>query len=375
MRIAHIITGLDTGGTELFLEHLVEAMDSAGFESLIISLTGLGTVGHRMQSHGRLVQAVGAGWNPRDFFNLFGLRRILRHYHPALIQGWMYHANLAASLAGYPSGKRRPVIWNIRHSLDQWTRETAGLRMVVRMGGLFSGTADCIVFNSQCAALQHERTGYPRSKAVVIHNGFDLQKFRPAETIRASMRSQHGIPPDGIVFGTFSRFHPLKDHANLLRAAAIVANKHHDAIFLLAGRGVSSGNQQLMDQVRMLHLENRVILLGERSDIWDVMNAVDIYVCPSSSEAFPNSVGEAMCCGVPCVVTDVGDSALLVAETGIVVPPSSPERLASGMLQMIQSGPATRTSLGSAARLRMTQNFSKETVVQRYAELYSAHAS
>ena len=375
MRIAHIITGLDTGGTELFLERLTESMDSAGFESLVISLTGLGTVGQRMLFNGRQMHAMHAGWNPVDLIKLYKLRRIIRQYRPALIQGWMYHGNLAACMAGRPPGKQRPIIWNIRHSLEQWAKEKTGLHAVVRAGGLFSGYARCIVFNSEYSALQHERLGYSRSKAVVIHNGFDIQKFRPMEIVRAKMRSQLGIPPDRIVFGTFSRFHPLKDHGNLLKAAAIVADKHHTAMFLLAGREVTSGNRQLMDQVRKLHLENRVILLGERSDVADVINAVDVYVCSSSSEAFPNSVGEAMCCGIPCVVTNVGDSALLVAETGLVVPPGSPEPLAAAMLRMIQSGPAACAKLGTAARQRIQQNYSQETVVQRYAELYRAHAS
>ncbi|MGH8278468.1 MAG: glycosyltransferase, partial [Gammaproteobacteria bacterium] len=257
-----------------------------------------------------------------------------------------------------------------RHSLDQWRDEKRLLRGEIRVSGWLAGMPDRIIFNSVRAARQHERLGYPETKVLVIPNGFDLEKFSPNTARRASVRVQLHIEPDAVVLGMIARYHPLKDHANFLRAARVIAGGCSGVRFVLVGRGITAENRVLTDIIRELGLGDRVLLLGERDDVPDLLNACDVYVSSSSSEAFPNAVGEAMSCGISCVVTNAGDSAELVADTGIVVPPKSPERLAEAVLQLIRAGADRRRELGAAARERIRLNYSNKKIAQQYADLY-----
>jgi glycosyltransferase involved in cell wall biosynthesis len=204
----------------------------------------------------------------------------------------------------------------------------------------------------------------------VIPNGFDLQKFAPDATLRRETRKQLDINDDKIVFGMIARYHPLKDHGNFLHAARIVADAIPHARFLLTGRQITDENPVLMGLIGDLQLGERVILLGERNDIVNILNACDVYVSSSSSEAFPNAIGEAMSCELPCVVTDAGDSADLVADAGAVVPTGAPELLARAMLEIAQSDLGQRRVLGVSARQRILQNYSNDNVAARYADLY-----
>jgi glycosyltransferase involved in cell wall biosynthesis len=370
MRILHLISGLDTGGAELFLERLIGSLDEAEFQHCVVSLTGRGPVGERLRERGIRVHELHLGWGLHLISGLRELRRIIRANRPDLLQGWLYHGNLAASAGAWLTGHRCPVVWNIRHSLDEWPHEKPGLRGLVRLGGWLAGSPVRIVFNSTRSARQHQGLGYRAQKVRVIPNGFDLQKFAPDATLRRETRKQLDINDDKIVFGMIARYHPLKDHGNFLHAARIVADAIPHARFLLAGRQITDENPVLMGLIGDLQLGERVILLGERNDIVNILNACDVYVSSSSSEAFPNAIGEAMSCELPCVVTDAGDSADLVADAGAVVPTGAPELLARAMLEIAQSDLGQRRVLGVSARQRILQNYSNDDAAARYADLY-----
>lgn len=370
IRVVHIAAGLDTGGGELFLERLACSLYRAEFEQHVISVLTIGPAGLRMQAAGINVQALGYRGKAGVLPGLFRVASRLRELRPDLVQGWLYHGNLLAWAALRLARLRCPLLWNVRHSLDQWPQEGFFWRSEIRAGGCLARTADRLVFNSSHAARQHEHLGYPRERACVIPNGFDLEKFAPDETSRAESRRECGIGPDNVALGIVGRYHPLKDHVGFLRAAAILISAVPTARFVLAGRGLSGDNRELAGLIRELGLGSRATLLGERDDIARVMNGFDIYVSSSASEAFPNAVGEAMSCGLPCVVTDVGDSADLVGDTGIVVAPKSPAALAEGLLQLIRVGADRRRELGAAARARIRLKYSIARVAEQYAELY-----
>lgn len=372
IRILHVIDSLATGGTELFLARLVESFDVEEFEHRVVALFGSGPAGERMRRRGIRVEALQVRGRLGGVPGLLRLRRLLREVRPDLVQGWLYHGNLAAALAMRFGSVRFPLLWNVRHSLDQWADEKSRLRAEIRFSGWLAGAPQRVVFNSARSARQHEQWGYPRAKACVIPNGFDAGKFSPNAASRMSTRAQLAIGSDALVLGTIGRYHPLKDHANFLRAARGVADAQPDARFVLAGRQLTPENRTLMSLIQELQLQERVMLLGERADVPELLNAMDIYVSSSSSEAFPNAVGEAMCCGIPCVVTDTGDSAELVADAGLVVPVKSPRRLAEGALQLIRSGAARRKQMGVAARERIRLNYSNTKIAQQYADLYSS---
>jgi glycosyltransferase involved in cell wall biosynthesis len=166
----------------------------------------------------------------------------------------------------------------------------------------------------------------------------------------------------------------MKDQPGFVRAARLVADRMPSARCILAGRGVPE-NAELRGLIRQLHLDDVVVLQPEVTDTPRFLASVDIAVSASYSEAFPNVVGEAMACGTPCVVTDVGESAMIVGDCGIVVPPRQPAALAEGVLALLNMPQEERRALGSRARRRILEHFSLASVVQQYERLYERLAA
>jgi glycosyltransferase involved in cell wall biosynthesis len=221
----------------------------------------------------------------------------------------------------------------------------------------------------------HQKLGYDHEKLEVIPNGFDLEQVRPDSTARDSVRQELGIPPQALLIGLAARFHPLKDHRNFLWAAARLHKQMPEAHFLLCGLDITWENAELAGWIEAAGIRNRCHLLGVRQDMSRLFAALDIATTASRSEAFPVVIGEAMACATPCVVTDVGDSAMIVGESGVVVPPGDPRALAEAWRRLIEGGPEVRRGMGMAARRRVQQHFALPAVVERYQSIYSELAA
>jgi glycosyltransferase involved in cell wall biosynthesis len=379
MRVMHVITGLSTGGAETMLLKLLSAA-SGDMEHVVVSLGDEGTIGPRIAALGVPVHCLRLKRNAPNPFKALSILSLARRISPQLIQGWMYHGNLMASMAA--SGlrnappKKPPVLWNIRQTVYDLRNERWLTAKLIRLGAHRSAGPAAIIYNSQTSAGQHKALGYRAEKHVIIPNGFDCQVLRPDDAARKALRAELGVTNDNILIGLVARYHPMKDHVGFLRAAAIVAQDHPYVRFVLAGTGISAKQPELAGAIRQNGLQDHVILLGERSDIPRLNNAFDI-ACSASAwgEGFSNSIGEAMACGVPCAVTDVGDSAYIVAESGFVAPPREPETFANAIKQLINLGLTRRQELGAKARRRIEIEFSLTAIVQRYEDLYRAHSS
>jgi glycosyltransferase involved in cell wall biosynthesis len=382
MRVMHVITGLSTGGAETMLLKLLSAA-SAGMEHVVVSLGDEGTIGPRIAALGVPVHCLRLQRNVPNPFKALSILPLARRINPQLIQGWMYHGNLMASMAALAlrdnaprnSGSRKqvPVIWNIRQTVYDLRIERWLTARFIRLGARLSAGPAAIIYNSQTSAAQHQDLGYRAERRVIIPNGFDYQILRPDEAARKAVRSELGVRDDTILVGLVARYHPMKDHVGFLKAAGMVVRSYPEARFVLAGTGVSSKQPELAEAIKQNELQNHVILLGERSDIPRLNNAFDIGCSVSWSEAFSNSIGEAMACGVPCAVTDVGDSAYIVADTGLVSPPRDPQALANAIARLIAMGRSGRQQLGAQARKRIEIEFSLPAIVRRYEYLYLTH--
>jgi len=207
---------------------------------------------------------------------------------------------------------------------------------------------------------------------MVIPNGFDLESFRPDPQARASLRGELGLPQDARLIGVAARFHALKGHRNFVEAAARLHALLPDVHFVLCGRDVDRNNSELTDWIHAggVGLRDHCHLLGVRWDMPRFFSALDIATSPSVSEAFPTAVGEAMACGTPCVVTDVGDSAVLVGDTGKVAPSGNPEALAAAWRELLTCDPVFLSHLGARARQRIQERFDVKVVVERYQQIY-----
>ena len=319
-------------------------------------------MGPRIRALGVPVMALGMHVNRPSVRGVRNLSKAARAFRPNVIQGWMYHGNLAACMARVLVQGRPALAWNIRHSLYDLKHEKRMTRQVIRANRFFSSMPDAILYNSCLSREQHEAFGYQAERAQIIPNGFDLGRFAPSAQTAALVRKALGIPLDALVVGHVARLHPMKDHAGFLRAAAQVATRHQSVHFVLGGRGVVQQNESLI-QLLPREIRGRFHFLGERSDVPDLMCAMDIFCQSSWSEAFPNVLGEAMATAVPCVATDVGDSADIVGDTGVIVPPKNADALVAGLEKVLRMPVEERQALGMAGRARAEQRYSLNAVV------------
>lgn len=367
MRVCHVITGLEVGGAELALCGLLETLREPensvvvlrGESVLSRRVAGLATLRHLDMHPGRAT--------PRDVLRL---RRALcgRRDKPDVVHAWMYHANLLTALA--LTGRNVPLIWGVHHSLSDLASEKRRTRAVIRANAWLSRAPACIRYVSEFAAAQHRRFGFSGRHAVVIPNGYDTTRLAPDAVARARVRQQLDIPPAALVIGMVARVHPTKDHANFLHAAARFHAQRPDAMFVLVGEGADDANQSLLDLVEQLGLRAHVRLCGRRDDVPALDAAFDIATLASRGEAFPNALPEAMACGVPCVSTDVGDAALIIGDTGVVVPPRDAAALCAGWAQLAALSASDRHALGLRARQRVIDHFARAAIGHRFAQLY-----
>jgi len=370
IKIIHIITTLTVGGAEMMLYKLLSRMDRKSFSAEVIVLAERGPVGEMIQKLGITVRALGMRRAMPNPLGLAQLARWLKQARPHAIQTWMYHANLLGGLAAKLAGKI-PVAWGIHHSnLDPQANKRATI-WVAKACAHFSRTlANRIIYCSESAQRAHAEIGYAPKHAQVIFNGIDLDDFKPDPTARASLRRELGLAENALLIGLAGRFDPQKDHHNFMQAAAQLQQQNPAVHFVLCGEGITWENQKLVAWIEAGALRGHCHLLGRRGDMPRLMAALDIAASSSYGEGFPNVIGEAMACGVPCAVTDAGDSALMVGDTGKVAPRRNPLALANAWRELIDRGPEKRQQLGQAARQRVQDNFALDKIVRQYEAVY-----
>lgn len=370
MKILHIITSLGNGGAERTLYRLV--MNDESNDYYVISLLDRGVYGEALAQLGVPVYTLDMSRGRWSFSAFIKILEILREVGPDVVQTWMYHSDLLGGVASRLSGIRS-VFWGIRGPFD---REKTGFttKLVVWVCSLLSyWVPQKIVSNSHYALLAHERVGYKKEKLVHIANGYDFNDIEPDRVKAKRIREEFLTDSDSVLLGMVARFDPYKDHENLLEALCKIKSRGCRFTCLLVGSGLVSGNGALSKRIENFGLEKEVRLLGPRLDIPNIMGAMDVHVLSSVAESFPNVLAEAMLCGTPCVSTDAGDAALIVGNTGWIVPPRNSELLAKGIelaifeMKNIKQWQQRR----SACRERIKDHYSLEKMVDKYIEIWN----
>jgi len=370
VKIIHIITDLDTGGAEMMLFKLQSSLNSENIEFLVVSLMGQGKITSRIEALGvkvetlELNQGEMPGWK-----TVKKLRKIIKAYNPNVVQGWMYHGNIAATMAVFlcwPFRKKIKLFWNIRQTLYNLDSEKRQTRWLIVLGRWLSFLPHGIIYNSNLSLEQHTVIGYSK-KNHMIPNGFDLEKFRSNKTNYQEFRKELNVSDSTILIGHISRLHPMKDHTTLLKAIDRVTEEisnseaTHKILFLLVGYNVTS---DLSDN-------SSIRFLGERKDIPIIMSALDVLVSSSAwGEGFPNVIGEAMASEVPCVVTNVGDSAYIVGKYGKVCPIGDDQCIANSLLQFIKNE-KQRKIAGRQSRKRIEKYYSIDKIKKEYLKVWN----
>jgi len=356
-RVLHVITDLYVGGAEAALTRLLSDPRMRD-ESYVVSLLPKGEFAGPLREAGipfmelnfRRLSGIAGG--------MIRLTRLIVATKPKIVQGWMYHGDLAALIAVVLSGRRGAtrLAWNIRCSNLDLAQYGPLLRLVVRACALFSSFPDLILANSSAGMEVHRALGYRPRRAEVVPNGSDVDRYRPDPQARAAVRRELGIADEAILLAHVARVDPMKDHGSFLQ---VMGELPHLRAFI-AGAGTES-----------LPTPVNVHRLGKRGDIPRLLAAADFIVSSSAfGEGFSNALAEGMACGLPPIATDVGDATMIVGDTGIVVAPCDPKALARAIRTLAEESPERRDGRGREARARIVDRFSLQRAQGRMREIY-----
>lgn len=369
MKILHIVIGLDVGGAEMMLKRLVTSYcGDSRFNHVVISLTGLGTIGPQLQARGIQVYALNMNTVVGFLLAFIRLFFLVRKIRPDIVQTWMYHADLLGGIVA-KLALSCPVIWGVRTTdIKNLSHNTLFVQRLCAY--ISSFVPDIISCPAEAARKSHVSIGYAAHKMRVVPNGYDFSWLQATMADRLSIRKNCGISADAMVVGSLGRFHDVKNHENFVKAMGKLAPRYPQLMVLMVGRGVERNNAELWNWIVNTGFSERFVLLGERSDVPQCLSAMDIFCLHSRSEAFPNVLAEAMAMGLPCVATDVGDAALLLGGEGRVVVKEDSSALAAAVEDLILLDTAARMSIGQRAKDRIVSSYSMEAVRSKFESLY-----
>ncbi len=367
MRVVHIISGVELGGTETTLYRLLCTLSRADYEFFVVVLGETGHYSAKIAHLGIPIHylAIKKINFIKKFCQLIGL---IREIKPDVVQTWLYHADLLGGVSAKLCGVNK-IIWGIRCEGKSLKRTTQWVKMLCAF--LSWMIPDVILTNSKKSAQNHRRVGYNAQKFAIIPNGFDPSQFYPRNSqIRRQKIGNTVLPQDALVFGTLARFHQDKDYPTLIRAIDQVCAVHANVYFVFCGQGCHESNVDLSAKLSILSYQDRVILINGTDDSTAYLNRLDVFILASRTESFPNSLAEAMLCGLPCIATDVGEVRDILGDTGLLVPSEEPQELALACLVMRDKSPQERMHLGALARNRIEQQYSLEKNYLKISLLY-----
>ena len=370
MKIIHVISSLDRGGAERVLFNI--CVTDKHNEHIVISLTSLGHYGQLLKKKNFTVYVCNMRSKIYMFLSFLNLIRILKKQKPDLVQTWLYHGDFFGGIAAKIAGIRK-IVWNIRNTSfnlkkNKWTTIT----IVKILAKLSWWVPQLIIVCAKSTIASHALLGYNHKKMCLIHNGYDLSFFKKKKNKTFFMHELFNINPRIPLIGTVARFNFQKDHENLFKALELLRKKNVEFYCILVGHGMDKTNIKLVSLIKKYQLTDSVKLLGLRDDIPNIMSEIDMHVLSSSSEGFPNVVAEAMACGTPCIVTDVGEAAFIVGNTGWVVPSKKPELLSHSINDAILELGTNKWKLRiNQAKSRIKENFNINNIVKSYRKVWN----
>ena len=371
MKILFIITGLRSSGAELMLFKLCLSLVHRKNELFVISLTSVGDLGKNFNEIG--IPVLPLGLNKNLFSNipkLYNLYVQIKRYSPDLVHTWMYHADLIGGLVSKIAGVRC-IIWCIRNSNLSLINTKLSTRIVLSICSTLSSLIPTkIVCCSRNAINIHIEKGYYKDAFVHIPNGFDTNLFKPSTENHIQLKNELAVPLSNRLIGVVGRYDPQKNHLGFITCIHKLSKIYNDLSFIFVGDLLDCQNLELVNLINKYNLKN-IFLLGKRDDIPFIMSSLDIFVSPSIyGEAFPNVIGEAMSCGIPCVVTDVGDSSLIVGNCGYTVPPNNSQNLVDAVSILLNLNKEDHTRLSIESRNKITGEYEIVNISKKYAGLY-----
>jgi len=369
LRATHIITGTGIGGAERMLQKLILATEGQTLRNEVISLVGLGAVGEELLEAGIPVHALKLRGLASIPSTVRAIRSRLHESNAQVVPTWMYHADFIGGWAA----RAYPVLWGIRHAGLEGGSLKGSTRIIAKLCAWSSKRIpQLILSNSQSGLRNHARFGYDETRMRLTPNGFDLERFCPRPEQGEALRAQIQVDAKAELIGTLSRHDSAKDLPTACQAMAAVLRARPQAHALYFGAGLTADDQRFQNLVatHLNEFRDRVHGLGPQANIEFPLAGLDAFYLSSRSEAFPNSLGEAMAVGLPCVATDVGDCRLISAGHAKIVPAEDPAALAGAVQECLQQPQSERAAQGCASRTHIAQHYSLEVSIARFVEYY-----
>lgn len=355
MNILLLCRSLSVGGAERQLTVLAKCLKHSGHSVCVAVFYKGDGLEHELIRHDvQLIDLKKMGrWENLIFF--YRLVKTVKSFDPTIVYSFLDYPNIVSSLLKHfiPGVK---IVWGVRSSKIKYDIYDYTRWVMSRFEILMSRNADLIICNSFSGMTHSASQGFPITRLRVVHNGIDVEMFKFNREGRQVLRQEWGIKQGTVVIGLVARLDPIKDHFTFLRAAANLIREQECFRFICVGDGPRKYREELLKLAEQLDIQKHLVWTGNRVDMPSVYSSLDISISCSLGEGFSNTVIESMACGVPCVVTDVGDSARIVGSTGAIVLPGSPKHLSAGILEL-----ANRLSPQTAAAARAA-------IVTRYSE-------
>jgi glycosyltransferase involved in cell wall biosynthesis len=366
VKILFLIRSLDVGGAQRQLIALAKGLRQRGHSVAVAVFYGGAVLEPELIAAGvRLCHLhKQKRWELLSF--LKRLLQLTRRETPDVLYSYLPEANLPAILLK-PFCRSVRIVWGVRASNVDLRRYDWTARLIFQAECLLSRFPDLIIVNSLAGRDYHRQHGIPDAKMTVIPNGIDTDRFRPDKAARALIRQEWGLAGTEWLIGLVGRLDPMKDHQTFLQAAALLASRVAEVSFVCLGDGPEPYSSRIKTLSNDLGLAGRLIWAGARNDLPSIYNAMDILTSASLGEGFSNVIAEAMACGVPCVVTAVGDSARIVGETGMTVPPGNPEEMARAWQALLKILQDREDPIGARARERIVREFGVDAMVEKTA--------
>ncbi len=366
IKLVFVIDNMRLGGTELNAVRTAEHLDRSRFDLRVVCLTEEGPLSERYHDAGVPVEYM----HLRSFYGPSMIRsgiafvRMLRRERVDVVHAHDIYSNIFTAAWARAGGVHALI------TSRRWWTSLPNAKL--RVGGRFAvSRSTAILANSSAVAeLVASETPSAEGRIWTITNFVDEPAFvTPDPEERQRLRERWGAPADAVVIGCVARFDPLKDHAGLLRAFALLRERNERVYLVLIGDG--DARPELEALIRDLNLDAHVHLAGEQRSRVNLHRGFDVSVLASTSEGFPNSLVEAMAAGRPVVATAVGGNcdAVVDRETGLLVTARRPDELATAMLRMVESE-EFRMAAGSSGATRARERFHATSVLAALESMY-----
>jgi len=330
-----------------------------------------GVLVERLRDAGAQVVELGSRRSLSAVSQLHRLGKAVQDAHPDLVQGWMYHGNLAASAISLCRYTRAPVIWAVRQRLERLSDNRLRTRLVILASRAFASQPRRILYNSIDAAMDHSRFGYPLARAQVVPNAVDCERFKPRPGVAAALRRDLGLDPTSLLVGRIGRNAAMKGNGMLLTAFKRIAAVEPRAHLVLIGPSMTDDDPQLNDLVDEAGLRGRVHRLGAKLDIENFYPAFDLVISSSSNtEGFPNVIAEAAASGTPVVATDVGESRSILRQSELLVAPGDVAALTRVGSSVLALTDEQKTRLGRTLRAGIVERYAVQKIIHRYLTIW-----